>query len=248
MKATQFEFRFRIVIAAAIYILGFWAPWLAAGSRSGAASPPTTAWLALSTSIARWRWLPLDQATLVVTTLAILFAFAGAALRIWGSAWLGASIVQSPSMHAGQVMASGPYRYVRNPLYLGTWLFSVGVSILMPPSGAIFFLAATFFFYLRLILAEEDYLARQLGPAYADYRQRVPRLLPSLRPRIPVSAARPRWIESLITEIYPAGFALCLAVLAWRYNPQLLIRCVLLCFGLSLITRAFLPRTQLSSG
>lgn len=244
MKATQFEFRFRVLIAALLYIVGFWAPW----ARYGAAAPATTAWLALSTAFPRWGWLPLDQATLLVTTAAIAFACAGAALRIWGASYLGPSVVQSPAMHAGQVMASGPYRYVRNPLYLGTWLFSVGVAILMPPSGAIFFLVANVVFYLRLILAEEVFLSAQLGPAYLDYLQRVPRLLPSLRPRMPSAVARPRWLEGALGELYPAGFALCLAVLAWHYNPELLIRCILICFGISLVARALLPRERLAHG
>lgn len=240
MKATQFEFRFRILIAAAFYCIGFWAPW----TRYGSAAPATTAWLALSTTLARWNWLALDRATLTVTLLAILFAFAGAALRVWGTAYLGTFTVHSASMQAGGVMASGPYRYVRNPLYLGTWLFSIGVSILMPPSGAVFFLAAHFFFYLRLILGEENYLSRQLGAPYLEYCRRVRRLIPSLSPRVPPSQATPHWIESALAEIYPISFSLCLAILAWRYEPRLLIRCILICFGISLVTRALLPKKE----
>ena len=237
MKATQFEFRFRILIVALIYVIGFWAPW----ARYGDVPPVMTAWLALSTTLARWRWLPLDQATLLVTVLAVVCAVGGAALRIWGAAHLGPSVVQSPSMQAGQVAVSGPYRFVRNPLYIGTLLFSLGVSILMPPSGAIFFMAAIVVFYLRLILAEEDYLASQLGTAYLEYKQHVPRLLASVRPRMPRVAIHPQWLQACISEIFPAGFALCLAVLSWRYEPHILIRCVLICFGLSLVVRAFVP-------
>lgn len=243
MKATQFEFRFRIVIAALIYVIGFWAPW----TRYGDVPPDTTAWLALSTTLARWQWLPLDRSTLVVTLLAIACAAFGAALRIWGSAYLGPSVVQSSAMRAGQVMASGPYRFVRNPLYLGTWLFSLGVSILMPPTGAIFFLIANFVFYLRLILGEESYLAAQLGSPYLEYRRRVPRLLPGLRPRMPQVPVQPQWIQASFSEIYPAGFAICLAVLSWRYEPQILIRCVLICFGLSLVVRALMPGKEVAA-
>lgn len=244
MKATQFEFRFRVLIALLFYVVGFWAPW----TRYGAVAPPTTLWLALSATVARWNWLPLDQATVAVTVIAILFAFTGAALRIWGTAYLGTSIVHSASMHAGHMMASGPYRYVRNPLYLGTWLFCVGVSILMPPSGAVFFLAAHAVFYFRLILGEEAYLASHFGAPYEQYRERVPRLLPSLWPRARSSALKPRWGQSLLAEIYPVGFAFCLAVLAWRYDPWLLIRCVLICFGVSLVTRALIRKEPLASG
>lgn len=240
MKATPFEFRFRIFIAAALYILGFWAPW----PRYGAVAPSSTLWLAATTIFARWQWLPLDDAALLVTTLAILFALAGAALRVWGTAYLGSTVVHSPSMQAVQVRATGPYRYVRNPLYLGTCLFSAGVSILMPPTGALFFLLASAIFYFRLILAEEDYLTRQLGEPYEEYRLRVPRLLPKLRPLTAASEANPHWGQSLLAEIYSVGFSLCLAVLAWRYQPRLLIRCLLICFGLSLVSRALLSKEQ----
>lgn len=238
MKATQFEFRFRVWIAVLLYVLGFWAPW----TRYGNVAPDTTAWLALSTSVARWGWLPISQATVLITSLAIACVFFGSALRIWGTAYLGSSVVHSGAMHAEQVMASGPYRYTRNPLYLGTWLFSIGVAILMPPSGAIFFLLATFLFYFRLILGEEDYLARQQGAAYLEYRKRVPRIVPGLRPRLAASGARPQWLQGMLGESYMFAFACCFAVLAWRYEAQLLIRCILICFGLSLVTRAFLPR------
>jgi protein-S-isoprenylcysteine O-methyltransferase Ste14 len=242
MKATSFEFRFRVLIAILLYVIGFLAPW----THYGAVAPNATAWLALSTTLASRHWLTVNHATLLVTWLAIVFAFAGAALRIWGTAYLGSSVVHSAQMHGGQVVASGPYRFVRNPLYLGTWLFAIGVAILMPPSGAIFFLVATFVFYMRLILGEEQYLAAQLGEPYMEYRRRVPRILPSLWPRLPASGLRAQWVQGFAGEILPFAFACCLAAVAWQYNVQLLIRCLLVCFGLSLIARAALPRPQLA--
>lgn len=245
MKATQFEFRFRVWIIAALYCLGFWAPW----TRIGDVAPATTAWLALCTTLANWRWLPLEQATILVTSLAIACAVAGAALRLWGTAYLGASIVHSGELHAGQAMVAGPYRYLRNPLYLGSVLFALGVSILMPPSGAAVFLLAIAVFYFRLILTEEDFLARQLGAPYAEYRRRVPRLGFSLRPSSASPRTRPQWLAAGLAEILPLGYALCLAVLAWRYEPQLLEQCLLVCLGLSLVARALLPKGQaLSAG
>lgn len=242
MKATPFEFRFRVLIAILLYLLGFWAPW----AHYHAVAPPTTAWLALSTTLAGLHWLSVNQATLLVTWLAIVFVFAGALLRIWGTAYLGSSVVHSMSMQAGQTVASGPYRFVRNPLYLGTWLFALGISILMPPSGAIFFLVATFIFYFRLILGEEQYLAAQLGEPYLEYRRRVPRIVPSLRPRLAASGLRAQWMQGFVGEIFMFAFACCLAALAWQYNADLLIRCLLVCFGASLVARAALPKPQLA--
>ena len=82
MKATQFEFRFRLLIILLIYALGFWAPWTWASGRLG--PPAATAWLALATTLGGWG-LHLDQATLLVTGLAILFGLTGAVLRVWGT-------------------------------------------------------------------------------------------------------------------------------------------------------------------
>jgi protein-S-isoprenylcysteine O-methyltransferase Ste14 len=240
MKATQFEFRFRFWIAVIFYVLGFSAPWMYLFARNAPAA--TTTWLALSVWLARVHILPLDQATLLVTTLAIVFVCAGAATRVWGAACLGSSIVHSAAMQGDAVMAGGPYRIVRNPLYLGTWMFSLGISILMPPSGAAVFLVLNAIFYLRLILGEEAWLAQRLGTLYQEYRLRVPRLIPSLRPRIAAPGVRPHWLEALLGECFPVSMSLCLAILAWRYQPELLIRCLLVCFGLSLVARALLPK------
>jgi protein-S-isoprenylcysteine O-methyltransferase Ste14 len=242
MKASNFEFRVRVWILAGLYCLGFSAPWIANRTRYGIGVPGSTAWLGLSTNLARLHWLPLEQATLVVTCLAIFCAFAGAAVRVWGTAYLGSSIVQSGDMHAGQVMAAGPYRHVRNPLYIGSLLFALSVAILMPPSGALAFLVLTVIFYFRLILGEEAFLGGKIGPPYLDYCQRVPRLLPSLRPRIPAPPVRPQVVQSLVSEVLPIGYAVCLAVLAWRYEPDLLVQCLLVCFGISLVAHALLPK------
>jgi hypothetical protein len=184
----------------------------------------------------------LDAATLLVTGLAILFGLVGAALRVWGTAYLSPGVVHASAMHGEQMMAAGPYRYVRNPLYLGSYCMALSIAILMPPWGAVVFLVLLGLFYFRLILGEEAFLTGQIGEPYLEYKRRVPRLVPSLRPRMPESPARPEWGMSLLAEFLPVTYPLCLAVLAWRYEPRLLIQCLLVCFGLSLVTRAFLPK------
>jgi protein-S-isoprenylcysteine O-methyltransferase Ste14 len=240
MKASRFEFRFRVPIIVLLFLVGFQAPWTWTAGRY---SPPaSTAWLAIPTTLARWGWLRLDRATLLVTGLAILSGFLGAALRIWGTAYLSAGVVHSATMRGEQMMAAGPYRYMRNPLYLGSFFMALSVAILMPPSGAVVFLVLIAVFYFRLILSEEDFLAGKIGEPYLEFRKRVPRLMPGFRARIPPSIARPEWVTSLVAETLPVTYPVCLAVLAWRYEPELLIRCLLICFGLALVTRALLPR------
>jgi len=71
------------------------------------------------------------SAILSVAAMAVVF-------RIWGSAWLGHTIVLNSQMNAGSLMADGPYRYVRNPLYLGVFCMIAALALLMPATGALF--------------------------------------------------------------------------------------------------------------
>lgn len=241
MKATQFEFRFRIVIGFLLYVLGFWAPWARYLGGSGRIS---TTWLELSGGLASLHWLSLGNTTILITVVALLCAIKGTTFRVWGTAYLGTATVHDRSMHGSEVVAAGPYRYVRNPLYMGTFIFSIAISILMPPTGAIFFLVAQAIFYYRLILGEEAYLAAQQGEAYLAYTQKVPRFWRSLRARVPASPAKPQWVTSLLAESFYVSYTACFAILAWRYNAYLLIKCVIICFGASLVVRAILPETS----
>jgi hypothetical protein len=51
---------------------------------------------------------------------------------------------------------------------------------------------------------------------------------------------RPHWGQAVLSETYPIAFALSFAVLAWRYNARILIQCLLICYGGSLVVRAML--------
>jgi protein-S-isoprenylcysteine O-methyltransferase Ste14 len=154
-----------MVINAAIIVLGFWAPWIepwGIGSRVSLLE-----WLALELS--RTGLLPFTQATPVVILAGAIVAGIGALLRVWGTAYLGAGTVQGAQMKADGVMADGPYRFVRNPLYLGLWCMVAAMALLMPPTGALFSLALLTAFVLRLILGEEAFLSSQLGDTYRAY-------------------------------------------------------------------------------
>ncbi|MGA9062673.1 MAG: isoprenylcysteine carboxylmethyltransferase family protein [Terracidiphilus sp.] len=244
MKASALEFRFRMVIQVVIVVLGFWAPWL--GVRDLGQRVATLEWLALEAS--RMGIASFARATPVVIVLGALVALAGAVLRVWGAAYLGYSTVHHGQMQGGAVMAVGPYRYVRNPLYLGGWCMMAAVSLLMPPSGALFTMVLLTIFYLRLILGEEAFLAAELGEPYRDYLRAVPRLMPRLRSSLPRSAAQPNWLIALLTEIMPMGIFIALAFLSWTYNNLLMIKAVVISFGISLVVRAFMPRRGTKAG
>jgi protein-S-isoprenylcysteine O-methyltransferase Ste14 len=251
MKATRFEYRFRFWIHALIYVLGFAAPWtyLAfwnSGSL-GAQALNEPAWLEISTLLYRQGWLTYNAAVVALLIAALIFAGLGAWLRLLGTAYVDASIVQSNAMHAagagGGLLADGPYRRTRNPLYLGTLLHTIGISVLMPPSGAIFAIALLWVFQVRLALAEEPFLAARFGQPYLDYKNAVPRFLPAPTPQVASAGLAPRWGQALLGEIYFVGAFLTLAIFGWSFDRTALRRGILISLGVALIARAFVPRT-----
>ena len=65
-------------------------------------------------------------------------------------------------------------------------------------------------------------------------------LLVALRARFaPIRATNV--LAAVLSELWPVGYAIGFAVLAWHYNPQLLIKVLIVAFGLSLVARALLP-------
>ena len=237
MKATALEFRLRFLLGITIYVLGFIAPW-----NIFLHLDSIRTWQFLAAWPARSGWLGFSVATIAVLILGIILAFVGAFLRTWASAYLDPSIVKAGAMHGNNVMADGPYRHLRNPLYLGTFIHTFALALLMPPSGAIFCILAIAFIQLRLINAEESFLTAKLGEPYLAYCAKVPRLFPSLIARVPASTTKPIWLNAFLAEIYMWGVFVSFAALGWRYNSILIIKGVLISLGVSLIIRAFLPK------
>jgi len=152
--------------------------------------------------------------------------------------------VHSDSMHGDAMFADGPYRRTRNPLYLGTLLHTIGLAILMTPSGAIFAIALIWIFQFRLALAEEPFLTTRFGQPYLDYKAAVPRFLPSLRARVAAAGQQPHWLQAMLGELYFIAAFLVVAIFGWNFNAQLLRRGILIALGVWLIVIAFMPRKQ----
>ncbi|HZT38161.1 MAG TPA: methyltransferase [Bryobacteraceae bacterium] len=138
-------------------------------------------------------------------------AFCGLLLRGWAAGHLEKN---------RQLAVSGPYAYVRNPLYLGTLVAAAGFVVAARRwELGVIFAAAFALIYLPVIELEEQHL-RQLFPSYADYARRVPLLVPRLRK--PPHPRRFRWELYRRNEEYQAalGFLAGLAVLVWKVLRQ----------------------------
>lgn len=238
MKATAFEFRLRLWIFIVIYVLGFVAPWDFALHLDGT-GPNAHVWARLAVLLSRNGAMTIAAAFNAVLIAGIVCAGLGAWMRTWGSAYLGVGVMRDGQMRGDGVVADGPYRYVRNPLYLGNWIDTLALALLMPASGAIFTLVFITVFQVRLILGEEAFLREKLGEAYVEYCAKVPRILPALRARVAGSGARPHWMHAGVAEIFMWGVTASFAVLGWRYDAELLIQCVLVWLGVSMVVRAF---------
>jgi protein-S-isoprenylcysteine O-methyltransferase Ste14 len=236
MRASAVEFRLRMLIMVVIVFVGFWSPWL--GGWDFGRRISTLEWLPLE--ISRLGVASFAVAAPIVIVFGALIALAGAVLRVWGTAYLGYSTVHHGDMQAGAVMADGPYRFLRNPLYLGGWFMMLAISLLMSPSGALFSMVLLTIFFLRLILGEEAFLTTRLGQPYQEYLRSVPRLIPRLRGSLRPAGNKPHWLTALLTEIMPIGMFVTMAVLAWFYDQQLMLEGLFWSFLASLFTRGIM--------
>lgn len=75
---------------------------------------------------------------------------------------------------------TGPYAYTRNPLYLGSIVIAAGFALMARNWIVVLILLVMFVaIYLPVIRGEEEFL-RARFPQFAEYEQRVPRLIPRL--------------------------------------------------------------------
>ena len=76
------------------------------------------------------------------------------------------------------IVANGPYRFTRNPIYIGMFLGQIGLAI---GFDSLWILAALVLYYLVIrygvIAREEAYLERKFGNIYLGYKSRVRRWL-----------------------------------------------------------------------
>ena len=79
-----------------------------------------------------------------------------------------------------QLVMSGPYRYSRNPMYVGVLAILAGEALLYSDLRLLYFLLAmTVLFNIFILGYEERALGRQFGEAYARYCEAVPRWIPN---------------------------------------------------------------------
>ena len=112
---------------------------------------------------------------------AVLVIAAGAALYVW-CVWNFATVgrgTPGPWDAPSRVVAAGPYRWVRNPIYLAALLVVLGEAwLFLSPWLLAYAGIMAVFFHLFVTGYEERVLRRRFGGAYLEYRNSVPRWIP----------------------------------------------------------------------
>lgn len=80
-----------------------------------------------------------------------------------------------------ELVTSGPYAVVRNPMYLGHIIFLTGLALIARSKLAFAIAGATALWFNERVAADEQRLQRQFGQPYRDYQSRVPRWIPGLQ-------------------------------------------------------------------
>jgi protein-S-isoprenylcysteine O-methyltransferase Ste14 len=148
---------------------------------SGAAVRPPIAWAltVLVGLVLDWLYpLPFLPAVPAGMIGAVVF-LAGLALLIWAATtFRRAGTRIQTTQPTSSIVADGPYRHSRNPIYIGMFLgllgFAVGFDTLW-----LVILLVPFFLLIRygVVAREEAYLERKFGDAYLAYKSRVGRWL-----------------------------------------------------------------------
>ena len=109
----------------------------------------------------------------------IVIAVLGVALDAWALAlFLRAKTGVIPFSEAKTLVAQGPYRWTRNPMYLGMAAILLGFAIYLG-SVTPFIVIPAFMGLIaeRFIAPEEEMLEKAFGQTYTDYKARVRRWL-----------------------------------------------------------------------
>jgi protein-S-isoprenylcysteine O-methyltransferase Ste14 len=197
MKATKWEFTNRATVFGVIFGVTF--PLYALDRQNS------------TVALAKWLGARLQMDADLVARL--LFAYASfllvlaALIRTWASSYLQASVVYASEVNSESLVADGPYRRVRNPLYFANVLMIIAMGAMMSRLGFLVAVIAMVVFCYRLILREEAELQASQGQPYHAYCKAVPRLWPSPWPRVASAGRQARWMEGIKAESWYWGFA-----------------------------------------
>lgn len=124
-----------------------------------------------------------QKATLASILIGFAVVLIGELFRYWGVVYAGSATRTTSGVGANQLIVSGAFAHLRNPLYLGNILIYLGIGIMsmaLFPYLQIIALAFFIFQYFFIIAEEEEFLTKTFGKKYEEYKINVPKLFPRI--------------------------------------------------------------------
>jgi protein-S-isoprenylcysteine O-methyltransferase Ste14 len=143
--------------------------------------------LAIFAAMAYFLWIPLFsisiQTAFLLDMLGLIHYAAGCLFMLWarrtlGKMW-GISTSQQVKLYDDhQIIQSGPYAFVRNPMYFGWWVAMFGLILLYPVWMVLLMFLFSLIAFIGRAHREEAALAERFGEAWSDYKKRTKFLIP----------------------------------------------------------------------
>jgi protein-S-isoprenylcysteine O-methyltransferase Ste14 len=129
-----------------------------------------------------WPFPDLLSGELVLATAAVALAWTGSWLCFWSVQTLGKQwALRARVIEGHELITEGPYRIVRNPIYLGLFGIMLATGLVLSTWWAALTAIAVYLVGTQIrIRAEEQLLRETFGAQFADYTARVPALLPRI--------------------------------------------------------------------
>jgi protein-S-isoprenylcysteine O-methyltransferase Ste14 len=122
------------------------------------------------------RFAPLS---LWLVRLAAALTFAGIAFAIWARVWIAGNWSSDVTLKRDhELIVSGPYAFVRHPIYTGILLALTGTTLAVGELRGLLAVVLACAAFWRKLGIEEAVMRRQFGEAYVRYAERVPALIP----------------------------------------------------------------------
>jgi protein-S-isoprenylcysteine O-methyltransferase Ste14 len=158
------------------------------GSRLGYGAPVVVAFYLLFSSNVPFGWLGkrIIPRIMVVEVLAVSLTALGIAFAIWARFYIGQNWSSAVTIKVGhQLIRTGPYAWVRHPIYSGLLLAMIGTALARrAPRGLLAILLLWLGFSIKRRM-EEGFMLKTFGPEYEEYSRSTGALIPRLRGLIP---------------------------------------------------------------
>ncbi len=114
-----------------------------------------------------------------------IIALSGELIRLWGVSYAGSETRTTGAVGGTNLVISGPFAFVRNPLYVGNILIYLGIGVMSFALFPYLQIAALLFFFYQynaIVKEEENYLKEKFGKDFEEFVKAVPRFIPRLTP------------------------------------------------------------------